>query len=344
MLRTVVNSGIRPRFQSHSFDLADSGATLLSNNAGDFASYSNAGGGALTLALKHPYGFEPIVVATCDNGAGAGAACQVVPQTDPAKNIVIKTSLPTSGNLCNPKVNLFIFGWDSKWAHGGYHGRNPVNCSRPSGRLIPICITDPATLSKGTYVATASKNTSGQIGYNVAALRPFFYAPQAVATSYVGGVSSRRANSWGTPSITTVGVKHHDLTSEIGCDTHMIIAGQDLGAKAGGFNRALKVAGWLKPRIVAGQVSSAGAAVLGTQDFTVVRDGAGIYTVTFRKSFKTTPVSVATPVSSTVGRSITIAARGVSSIQVRTFNASDAATDCAFNFFVLGSDSGDQFA
>lgn len=96
-------------------------------------------------------------------------------------------------------------------------------------------------------------------------------------------------------------------------------------------------------RIMSVKVTGTGTAALsGTcaNNFTLVDNGTGDYTLTPRIPFKQIPEVVATAVTDNIYMKIgTVTA---SAIQVLSENLSGAATDAVFHMIVLGSDSLDQ--
>ena len=91
------------------------------------------------------------------------------------------------------------------------------------------------------------------------------------------------------------------------------------------------------PILVAGQVSSAGAKLIGGSTFTVVRNGTGDYTVTFTRAFGRIPVVVATPFTN--GASCHIASKTDASFNILTYDAANSAADVRFNFIAYGDAS-----
>lgn len=92
------------------------------------------------------------------------------------------------------------------------------------------------------------------------------------------------------------------------------------------------------PRIVCGSVASDGSITANGGTFTVSKTGTGVYVVTPRIAFGATPVVLASPNQSGVAhlRVVSIAA---ASFTVETHNTSASATDTAFSFIAIGSDS-----
>lgn len=92
------------------------------------------------------------------------------------------------------------------------------------------------------------------------------------------------------------------------------------------------------PRIVCGSVTSAGVADQNGGTFTVTKSSTGVYVVTPRIAFGSTPVVVASPNQSTVAQ-VRVSSIGVASFTVETFNTSAVATDTAFAFVAMAPDA-----
>lgn len=87
--------------------------------------------------------------------------------------------------------------------------------------------------------------------------------------------------------------------------------------------------------LVAGQVSSAGAVVLGT-GFTSRKTATGSYTVTFNSALASTPVVNATLNTTFGGLTIAVTNKARGSFDIRTFDTTNNLSDIGFEFMAVG--------
>ncbi len=98
------------------------------------------------------------------------------------------------------------------------------------------------------------------------------------------------------------------------------------------------------PRILAIRVNGTGTAAIqeGGFDATLVDNGTGDYTLTFRKPFARKPVAVASCATTDCYAEFVDADNSASVLHILTKNNADAATDAIFHVLGLGWDAADQ--
>lgn len=93
------------------------------------------------------------------------------------------------------------------------------------------------------------------------------------------------------------------------------------------------------PRMHAMRIDGAtGAGAVGHYAVTPARTGAGVYTLTFKRPFKTPPVIVAVPIDA-AQHAVRVEATSISGATIHTFNAAAAPTDVDFYCIIMGWDN-----
>lgn len=94
-------------------------------------------------------------------------------------------------------------------------------------------------------------------------------------------------------------------------------------------------------RWVVARITSAGVADIGSAHFSSISKASSVYTLTFRNAFARTPLVFCTPIAA-LQKSYRVTAKTASSVDISTFDASEAAEDNSFYFVAVGWDRKDD--
>lgn len=212
-------------------------------------------------------------------------------------------------------------------------------------RIIPFKVTtaaNVATIGNGIGDITATSDATGKAVVSVSrafARRPIVVANASSADVAAGGYVAGVTNTF--PAATGTTLYTYD-TSASGDDGSMygIMLGYDM-KDATRYGRRANVlrARRTKSAMIAFQVNTAssGTIVIGTKSASLVRNGTGDITLTFKPAFSNNAVSaIATPVSATAAVAM-VASTDATSVRVKIFSTAGVAADGIVNIIVVGN-------
>jgi hypothetical protein len=220
----------------------------------------------------------------------------------------------------------------------------PIKTTVSRARLVAYSATTAASAANTVQVGkdeAVFTNATADNQLDVALRNPFHRGVVAVACAGAsvadGGVARIITRSKTTLATTTVGGGNAADPGGV----EVLALGFDSTLTTINANKLnmfdAVVSSFRQPMIIAGKVLSTGVKSIGGSTFTSVKNSTGNYTVTFPKGFGRNPTVVVTAVSGAEGYSALVSAKTNNTFTVKTFNPSDSAADCAFNFIAYGS-------
>jgi hypothetical protein len=98
-----------------------------------------------------------------------------------------------------------------------------------------------------------------------------------------------------------------------------------------------------RSRIICARITGATPSLdFGLTDFTLNKTGTGVYALTFKRAFASTPAVFATAVLNSGNRGVIVSARTASGCILSVHNQAGTATDAVLHIVVIGSDSRDE--
>lgn len=206
---------------------------------------------------------------------------------------------------------------------------------------------DGSTAVIATSIPEAAASRNGTGDHTLTFTQPFARNCVAVGgilgTALPGGYVTQQSNP-GTAATRLLTHKDTDGALTAGACCTFVLGWDALDTDA--IRPIRLMADRLGARIIAVEVNTAGSAgvVTGKGEIaSIVRNGTGDVTLTFRRSFQATSgenvlVAVGTAFTATPNLMVQAAALGVSTVQFKVFNATAVATDASFHAFILGWD------
>lgn len=331
VLRSVKTDRAGARLQAFKLSVSG-GAPALDWNKGDFGTLVDNATGDTTLPYAEPFRREAITLVTPGESVGAGAYAHLDAAAAATSSRV--QTITNAGVAADGPVHGLVYGWDLDMPQSAGWAQR-VHVTHMAPRLIPLRLTAPGTLSEGKFQATVSASTNtSTITFNY----PFAVAPTVVAVPDVAG------NSVVVSSVTVNQVVLKQYNSSGAAATggmHILVLGQDLPNNVFKLRRALKCV-QLKPRIVAGIITSSGGAWATTNyaDLGSTTDnGTGDVSLTFAKPFLRAPVVLA---SSGVAGSVAVTSSSTTGCRLVAATHAGVATDSSIHVLAVGFDYADQ--
>jgi hypothetical protein len=208
--------------------------------------------------------------------------------------------------------------------------------------LIPVSInvaSSGVTFNYGkSLFATATRGSAGN--YTLTLKNPMSRASIAVGSVYLtSGAGARPVITFTNTSTITVSTLDSTGAALEPCAVDFLILGWMKNEYDKYSGKLFPVmAPMLSPRILFGEVSSAGAATIGAGDFTISKTSTGTYSVTFRKDFSQNPIIVGMGYDDGTVTSVSVKSKSASGCVLEVYgHSADALVDGTFSLLVMGS-------